>query len=120
MNAADDLPEEVLIPPGLEQVFHDICGCGMCETWALVRDVLSAASESGLGAWIGESPEREFIAHYLGSFRVGLLEHGSSVYGSWPAEKGKAALVWLDRHMAALDGRGEVVDFVDSDGVIQA
>ena len=95
-------------PPGLDVLIEDICGCGMGTYLSVVLDALSAAEEIKVGSWIHQSPgaeeEREFIAHYLGSRRVDLLEHGTGVAGSWLTDKGKGALVWLRGYLEAGGG----------------
>ena len=107
-------PWEILIPDELLPLYRDICGCGSGEWAKVVLDVLEAAALSKTRDWIGEDPVRELVAHVLGSFRVDLLEHGTSVYGSWLTEKGKTALPWLREHVYPKPG----YSYVGSDEVV--
>lgn len=118
-----DPPEGIRIPDGLDRAMTDICNCGSGESWALILEVLEVCeahaehlaatrgkpcepSDTYPGTWIGDSREREFVMHYLGSWRIDLLEHGSSVNGSWLTKKGEAALEFLREHIDALDSDG--------------
>lgn len=64
------------------------CGCGDVRNPQLAVDVLAyfatdlLARDSAAFTW-----EYEIVAHWFDS--VGLLEHGSSIRGSWLTDKGK-------------------------------
>lgn len=82
------------------------CGCG-CLSMSIkfVRDVLNCyedREEDNLSPYLkldkakevcGNDNITDFILHWLDSME--LTEHGSSVYGSWLTEKGKALRNYL-------------------------
>lgn len=83
----------------------DFCGCG-CLSMSIkfVRDILNCyEDEEGLGApylnldntkeVCGNDNITDFMLHWLDT--VELTDHGSSVYGSWLTEKGKALRDYL-------------------------
>ena len=85
----------------------DFCGCG-CLSMSIkfVRDILNCyEDEEGLYPHLnldkakkvcGNDNITDFILHWLDS--VELTEHGTSVYGSWLTEKGKALRDYLKNY----------------------
>lgn len=89
----------------------DFCGCG-CLSMSIkfVRDILNCyEDEEGLSPYLNLDKAKEvcgndnitdFMLHWLDT--VELTDHGSSVYGSWLTNKGKALrdylknVVWED------------------------
>lgn len=85
----------------------DFCGCGCgCLSMSIkfIRDILNCyKDEEGLSSphlnfdkakeVCGNDNITDFILHWLDT--VELTEHGSSVYGSWLTEKGKALRDYL-------------------------
>ncbi|HZP54354.1 hypothetical protein [Actinocrinis sp.] len=78
-----------------------MCGCGNpAEGYTLVLDLLDAIHERT--AWdqytdlIGTTGGIQIVLSQLD--RVGLTEHGSSVYSAWLTEKGKYARWLMHRH----------------------
>lgn len=86
------------------------CGCG-CLSMSIkfVRDILNCYEEDEEEGWYaphlildkakevcGNDNITDFILHWLDS--VELTEHGSSVYGSWLTNKGKALRGYLAKH----------------------
>jgi hypothetical protein len=85
----------------------DFCGCG-CLSMSIkfVRDILNCyEDEEGWGAphlildkakeVCGNDNITDFVLHWLDT--VELTEHGSSVYGSWLTDKGKALRGYLKK-----------------------
>ncbi len=120
------LPErhnaEELAPLGGEFVVdnHDLlgelgfCGCGQPEeAIALVKKLLTNMRDSfetkdherAKALWsersdlIGDGPLGWILLYHLD--HLGLLEHGSSCFGSWLTKKGEAVLARLDKWAAA-------------------
>ena len=85
----------------------DFCGCG-CLSMSIkfVRDILNSyKDEEGWSAphlnfdkakeVCGNDNITDFVLHWLDT--VELTEHGSSVYGSWLTDKGKALRDYLKK-----------------------
>lgn len=66
-----------------------ICGCGTPEpVYEMVRCVLEEIFEEGVNIdRASEGPQYLYVIYMLN--HQGFLEHGSSVFGSFPTEKGK-------------------------------
>lgn len=86
-------------------IFQDLglCGCGYPdEAYALVRDLLALAPYYEDGRWqraaelIGSQGAQQIVLSMLD--RAELLEHGSSVAGSWLTERGAHYLELMRRH----------------------
>ena len=68
-----------------------ICGCGTPEpVYEMVRCVLEEIFEEGVNIdRANEDPQYLYVIYMLN--HQGFLEHGSSVFGSFPTEKRKEA-----------------------------
>lgn len=78
----------------IRHIFCDmnLCGCGTGRQYHAVAAVLECVSIGGkLYESVGGYSDDyvEFMLHVMNSSKWGLLEHGSSVYGSRLTEKGK-------------------------------
>jgi hypothetical protein len=80
-----------------------ICGCGNPEdAYALVRDVLALTPFHDNGGWrkardlIGSNGAYHLVLSQLDEAK--LLEHGSSIGGSWLTGKGKHYLALMQRY----------------------
>ena len=78
------------------ELLHElgICGCGMPdETYKAVFEMLKRARDKGK-LIESDSPYELFMAYTLDHLE--LLEHGSSIYGSWLTEKGEKMIAALE------------------------
>jgi len=78
----------------------NLCMCGWGTEYEVVKEGLEYARrvhESKPGdPFIGLDDMGEFRQKVLDSW--GLLEHGTSVGGSWLTDDGKVLLAWFDEH----------------------
>lgn len=88
------------IPTENQDLIHElgICGCGIPEeAYQAVLDMLKRAEDRKNGKLIldNNNPHELFMAYILD--HLGLLEHGSSIYGAWLTDKGKKMLEALEK-----------------------
>ena len=90
----------VFVPTENQDLIHElgICGCGNPEeAYQAVLDMLKRAEDRKNGKLIldDNNPHELFMAYILD--HLGLLEHGSSIYGAWLTAKGKKMLEALEK-----------------------
>jgi hypothetical protein len=110
-----------------------VCGCGRPDHfWEVVRDTLDACDAGDLSdqAWKQRSEKfqalfgpydqevdqfKDFALYVVGSDYAELMEHGSSVGGSWLTDDGREALAFL-RQWGTEWTDTPNVEFVDDGG----
>lgn len=74
-----------------------ICGCGKPgKTYKEIHEIMTKAKNRNLyenNEW--DVPYYDFIIYQLNN--LGFLEHGTSIYSSWPTDKGNTLLKALDK-----------------------
>lgn len=93
----------------------DLCGCGNpADAYNLIRDLMNLCPLFKDQGWAraGELIGSEGAVHIvLGALnRVGLIEHGSVITGSWLTPKGEYARELMRRHEFDSDGDRRGVD----------
>lgn len=88
------------IPTENYDLIHElgICGCGCpWEAYHAVLDMLKRAEDRKNGKLIldDNNPHELFMTYTLD--RLGLLEHGCSIYGAWLTDKGKKMIEALEK-----------------------
>lgn len=88
----------------IRQIVEDVgmCGCGSVGKWELIHMILDRAgsgeSRKSLYEPIADdcgSRPTELIAHLMDGGRMALLDHGTSIGGSWLSDRGKALLAFF-------------------------
>lgn len=109
-------PESPRLPDGMRDLDALCCGCGSPE-------LFFQAALAILEHFATEHDKRDYRWIYADQFRylavnaldhAGMIEHGSSVAGSWLTDAGKEALAFLREHGVTWN---EGQRWIDSDGV---
>lgn len=85
----------------IRHIFQDmeLCGCGTGVVYGIVYSLLKLVDAGGsFYGQVGDLCDSavEFVLHVMNSKKWGLLEHGSSIYGSWLTPKGKVLLKFFE------------------------
>lgn len=83
---------------GIQALARGCCGCGSPETYyEAARDLLvHFSTQDRPWDWIYSDRFRYFAANALD--HLGLIEHGTSLAGSWVTQSGQEALAFLQEH----------------------
>lgn len=106
------------MPDPVVRVAETFCGCGNPEAaWQTVREYLHNFSLRG-DDWdkrtlLLETGEQYIVAYLLDHLK--LIEHGSSINGSWLTDDGETVLEFLNKWTANWQ-ENESVEFLDKAG----
>lgn len=89
---------DLLIPDGVKKLSSMFCGCGLPESaWEIVLRLLGYFGTPHEDRNLDEFRDEDYLAAYVID-HCGLIEHGTSIGGSWLTDDGKEALRFLRKH----------------------
>ena len=89
------------LPEGVVEFSEMMCGCGQPQ---ICWDSLYGYLQRTEFYCSTENPFELFFMYVMD--HVKFTEHGTSIYGAWPTDKGKEVLTWLKRN---IDKAGDLV-----------